>query len=118
MRNRATSGKRMPQPRIRATRPPTDRSWIRPYDRTTDLPRLLPLLAADLQTPTREAHARLVALLRRALRAERIRASRRHWTYNPARHAALVRALRHEVAALHRKPLATVASRREPTSPA
>ena len=82
--------------RIRAMCCQSDRPWSRPYDRDRDLPRLLPLSAEEIATPTAEAQTRLVALLRRALRAERVRAREGHWTYDPARHAALLRAFRIE----------------------
>lgn len=77
-----------------------ERPWIRPYDRRRDLPRLVPLLEADISSATLEAHVRLVALLRKALRQERQRARSRHWTYDPARHAALVKACQAEIVAL------------------
>ena len=73
------------------------------YDRTRDLPRLIPLLTRDLDTPSIADHRRLVALLRRALRAERLRSRQLHWTYDPARHSALARATRIENAALRRR---------------
>lgn len=73
------------------------------YDRCRDLPKLLPLLAEDLAVTNLPHHQRLVALLRRALRAERMRSRQRHWTCDPARHAALVRATRIENAALRRR---------------
>lgn len=65
------------------------------YDRETDLPRLLPLFADDLRDGA-DRQARLLALLRRALRAERTRGRAGHWTYDVGRHAALLRALRCE----------------------
>lgn len=77
-----------------------ERPWIRPYDRRRDLPRLVPLLETDIGAASLEAHVRLVGLLRKALRLERQRARSRHWTYDPARHAALVKACRLEIAAL------------------
>jgi hypothetical protein len=70
------------------------------YDRARDLPRLVPLLVEDLDTPTAARQERLVALLRRCLRAERRRAGHRHWAYYPSRHAALALATRHESARL------------------
>lgn len=73
------------------------------YDRRRDLPKLLPLLTDDLDTNSIDAHKRLLALLKRALRAERQRSRERHWTYDPARHAALARAARIENAALRRR---------------
>ncbi len=90
------------RPRIRAAR--FFPAWRdQRYDRGRDLPKLLPLLSGDLDTTTIAAHGRLLALLERALRAERLRSRQRHWTYNPARHAALARATRIENAALRRR---------------
>lgn len=80
------------------------RPWCRPYDRMRDLPRMLPIMARDLETPSPEAQARLVSLLRRALRAERVRGYQRHWTYDPGRHATLLRAYRIESARAPRLP--------------
>ena len=76
------------------------------YDRMRDLPRLLPLLATALLEPDPEttppaAHARVVAHLKRALRAERTRGRAGHWSYDLGRHSALLRAFRCEEAALH-----------------
>jgi len=79
--------------------PPTQRG----YDRVRDLPRLLPLLAAEIVTDTSDDHERLLALLRRALRLERNRGKGGHWTYDLARHSALLRAYRSEQAALERR---------------
>jgi hypothetical protein len=69
------------------------------YERARDLPKLLPLWAWELKTPSKAEHARLLARLRRALRAERQRGLGGHWTYDLARHAQLLRAYRAEVAA-------------------
>ncbi len=73
------------------------------YQRLRDLPRLLPVLTEDLETDSISAHRRLIAMLKRALRNERVRSRQRHWTYDPARHAALARAARIESAALRRR---------------
>jgi len=69
------------------------------YERARDLPKLLPLWEWELKTPSEAEHARLLARLRRALRAERQRGLGGHWTYDLARHAQLLRAYRAEVAA-------------------
>jgi hypothetical protein len=68
------------------------------YVRTRDLPRLLPLWPHELAAPTNADRARLLARLRRALRAERQRGLAGHWTYDLARHAQLLRAYRAEAA--------------------
>jgi hypothetical protein len=69
------------------------------YERARNLPKLLPLWEWELATPSEAEHARLLARLRRALRAERLRGLSGHWTYDLARHAQLLRAYRAEVAA-------------------
>lgn len=94
------SGRRPAVGRIRALLSEPPAGIGRPYCRSRDLPRLLPLLAADLSTGSLANSRELVALLRRALRAERVRARAGHWTYDPARHAALLRAFRIEQEAL------------------
>ena len=79
----------------RATRP----AWTS-YQRGRDLPRLLPLMRSERETPTAEQHVRLIGLIRRALRRERCRGVAGHWTYDLARHAALLAAYRAERAAV------------------
>ncbi len=69
------------------------------YERARDLPRLLPLWPHEMETPCASYHARLLAMMRCALRRERQRGLAGHWTYDLARHAQLLRAYRAEVAA-------------------
>lgn len=71
----------------------------RSYVRETDLPKLLPLWPSELEVRTPSDHLRLLARLRRALRAERRRGLSGHWTYDLSRHAQLLRAYRAEAAA-------------------
>jgi hypothetical protein len=52
-----------------------------------------------MEVLNRADHARLLAKLRRALRAERQRGLGGHWAYDLARHAQLLRAYRAETAA-------------------
>lgn len=59
------------------------------YTRQTCLPRLLPLLPAELADDSDVARRRIVARLARALRAERMRGRAGHWTYDLNRHIAL-----------------------------
>jgi hypothetical protein len=66
------------------------------YVRARDLPKLVPLWPNEIETLNRTDHARLLARLRRALRAERQRGLSGHWTYDLARHAQLLRAYRAE----------------------
>ncbi|HXF53875.1 MAG TPA: hypothetical protein VNK52_07105 [Hyphomicrobiaceae bacterium] len=79
------------------------------YERRRDLPRLLPVLAEDIAVRSYDDHARLVAMLRRALRLERRRGLAGDWTYDLARHAGLLEAYRMEAAALAAR------ARRRPT---
>lgn len=70
--------------------------------RTCELSRLLPLWPCEIEDVSPQGRARLVATLERALRAERRRGRSGHWTYDVARHAALLAAWRRERAALAR----------------
>lgn len=71
----------------------------RPYDRRTELPRVLPLWPHELDDESPEGRRRVLAKLRRALRAERRRGVAGHWTYDLARHVELLRVYRLELAA-------------------
>ena len=70
------------------------------YDRLRDLPGLLPLWPAEIADDSLAARQRIVVRLRSALREERRRGLAGHWTYNLARHAALFRAYKYELACL------------------
>jgi hypothetical protein len=70
-----------------------------PYRRDRDLPSLLPLWPHEMQIACLADHARLLARMRRALRAERQRGIAGHWTYDLARHSRLLRAYRAETIA-------------------
>ena len=70
------------------------------YDRTRDLPALLPIWPAEVRDLTPETHHRLIQRLRRALREERRRGLAGSWTYDLARHVRLNRALKSELASL------------------
>lgn len=83
----------------RTARPPHAAPDRKPrYDRARDLPLLLPIWPADLSDTSRDGRARLIARLRRALRAERVRGLAGHWTYDLSRHAQLRAALDAELA--------------------
>jgi len=69
------------------------------YVRARDLPKLVALWPSEIAAMSLADHARLLAKLRRALRAERQRGLGGHWTYDLARHAQLLRAYRAEAAA-------------------
>jgi len=64
------------------------------------LSRLLPLWPHELRDETPPGRRRRIALLRRALRAERRRGMAGHWTYDLSRHAALLACFRVEAAEL------------------
>ena len=88
-----------PSARVGALRPPT----IASRDRRERLARLLPLMPKELEDDSLGGRLRLVARLKRALRAERCRGLAGHWTYDLARHVALLHCYREEVAALPRR---------------
>ena len=69
----------------------------RPYDRRTELPRVLPLWPHEVEDESLEGRRRILAMLRRALRAERRRGIAGHWTYDLARHVELLRVYRLEL---------------------
>lgn len=85
------------------------------YERLRDLPRLMPLFADELTTPTLAAHRRLLDLIRRALRAERNRGIAGAWSYDLARHSALLRAWRAEHAAYAERERRQRAAERGPS---
>ena len=71
-----------------------------PYDRLRDLPRLLRLWPDEVSRLGEADRPALVERLRLMLRGERRRGLARHWSYDLARHAALLRAYRFEAVAL------------------
>ena len=71
-----------------------------PQDRVRNLARLLPLWPSELSDVSIDGRRRIIALMERALRAERKRGRAGHWAYDLARHAALHRAWIAERAAL------------------
>ena len=64
--------------------------------RNQELARLLPLWPSEIADTSLEGRRRLVAKLERALKAERRRGRAGHWTYDLARHAALLAAWKRE----------------------
>lgn len=70
------------------------------YVRHRDLPRLLPLWPHEIEDRSEAGSLRLLAKLRRALRAERRRARTGHWSYDLNRHLGLLSAYRGELACL------------------
>lgn len=69
-------------------------------ERVREIARLLPLWPAEIADTSPGGRARLVAKLHQALKAERRRGQAGHWTYDLARHAALLAVWRRERAAL------------------
>ena len=59
---------------------------------------MIPLWPSELDDESPDGCRRILAKLRRALRAERRRGLAGHWTYDLARHAALLRVYRLELA--------------------
>ena len=64
------------------------------YVRQKDLPSLIPLWPWEITSLA--GRLKLLATLRKALRAERLRGLHGHWSYDLARHLALLAAYRHE----------------------
>lgn len=70
------------------------------YLRERDLPKLIALWPREVEDRTLPGSLLIVGKLRRALRAERNRARRGHWSYDLNRHLALLSAYRAERALL------------------
>ena len=83
-------------------------------ERIRDLARLLPLWPHELADTSTAGRRRIVALMERALRAERRRGRAGHWAYDLGRHAALFRALTRERVALKAAEMHQIAKRKQP----
>ena len=81
-------------------RPTTEPATVALSERATELARLLPLWPVEIADITRAGRARLIARLEHSLKAERRRGRDGHWTYDLARHAALLAMCRSEREAL------------------
>lgn len=68
------------------------------YVRSRDLPKLIGMWPAEIADISKAGRERLIAKLKRALRAERQRGLAGHWSYDLARHSQLLEAYRLEVA--------------------
>ena len=66
------------------------------YCRTRELPALLKMWPAEVEDYSYPGTLRIAALLRKALRAERLRARGRNWGYDLSRHMGLIKALKAE----------------------
>ena len=85
---------------------------VRAYSRARDLPKLIALWPRELDDESAEGCRLVLGKLRRALRAERRRASSGHWSYDLNRHLALVTAYKAELARLEAEE-----ARLRPTAP-
>jgi hypothetical protein len=85
------------------------------YTRARDLTRLVALWPAELEDQSVEGRLRILAKLRRALRAERRRAVSGHWSYDLNRHIGLLSAYKGELAGLraHRHETQPACARRD-----
>jgi hypothetical protein len=72
------------------------------YVRPRDLPKLIALWPCELEDASEAGSLRIIAKLRRALRAERRRALSGHWSYDLNRHLGLVSTYEGELARLSR----------------
>jgi hypothetical protein len=77
------------------------------YVRARALPRLIALWPHELEDESSDGRRRVLAKLRRALRAERRRGHAGHWSYDLNRHLGLLSAYRGELALLERSERAT-----------
>lgn len=73
---------------------------VKPFDREIELAKLIGLWPSELRDISADGTARVVGLLQRAIRLERKRGERGHWTYDLNRHIALSNALKAEQARL------------------
>ncbi len=85
------------------------------YSRARDLPRLIALWPHELADESLEGCRYVLTKLRRALRAERRRATSGHWSYDLNRHLGLVSAYKGELARL--KAIRPKLSRTAPAAP-
>jgi hypothetical protein len=70
------------------------------FSRDLQLPQLLGLWPSELQDYSLAGTERIVGLLRKAIRAERLRGRSGHWSYDLNRHISLAEALKCEEARL------------------
>jgi hypothetical protein len=82
----------------RAILPSADNNYVR----ERDLPRLMAVWPRELTDTSEAGRSLLIERIRNALRAERQRGLAGHWTYDLARHAAMLAAYRAEAEDLER----------------
>ena len=97
------TGIRRPQPRATIARiyGGMAEASARRYQRARDLPKLIALWPRELEDQSLPGGLRILAKLRRALRAERARATSGHWSYDLNRHLGLLCAYKGELASHH-----------------
>jgi len=66
------------------------------YDRKIMLPRVIPVMPAELEDSGEDTARRIIQRIARALRGERARGRGGHWAYDLNRHVALIRAYKAE----------------------
>jgi hypothetical protein len=94
---RSMAFQRKTRPSVRPLPEPQGGHGNRPaFNREAELPKLVGLWPAELRDMSAEATAKIIALLRKAIRAERRRGQSGHWTYDLTRHLALSEALKAE----------------------
>ncbi len=96
LHRRRSSGARL---QIRPVPGPA-KPWQPDQDRRAAIARVLPLWPDELGDTSQVGRHRILAKLRRALRAERRRGVGGHWSYDLARHVELLRVYRRELATL------------------
>lgn len=80
-----------------ATEPGLKRSE---FERRNELAKFLPMWPVELADTSMRGRTKIIQRLRRAVREERKRGRAGHWTYRLGRHAALIKILAQERAAL------------------
>ena len=79
---------------------PARKNAARPYDRLSQLPKLIGLWPSEMQDYSAAETLKILTLLRKALRSERSRGRSGHWTYDLNRHLALAESVKAERAHL------------------
>lgn len=92
-------------------------SLKRAYSRAEQLPGLIGLWPSELEDYSHPGTLKIAALLRKALRGERMRGRAGHWTYDLNRHMRLMEALKSERSRLKVLERALPKSRRAGMAP-
>lgn len=78
------------------------------YVRAIDLPSLIPLWPKQIEDYSEEGTKKIIKHLNYAVRQERIRGQKGHWSYDLNKHKALLEALKHETLQLIKTKSKTV----------